>query len=93
MKNHTLWLAHTSGHTFLLGIGYNMGIYPISILKIPNFLGIYPTDTHTQILNILGILGMGIGYIPKKIGYFEYGYWVDTHIIPNTQYPIRKWVR
>ena len=56
----SLNLYHTSVPTFLLGIGYEMGIYSIPIPKYSIFFG---------------ILGMGIGHIPisypipnKKVG-------------------------
>jgi hypothetical protein len=46
--------TYTSVPTFLLGIEYDMGTYPILIPKYSIFLG---------------ILGGDIGYIPKKIGF------------------------
>jgi hypothetical protein len=48
-----------------------MGIYPILIPKYPIIFGYIP-NTHTQKnLIFLGILGVGIGYIPHKIGYLD----------------------
>jgi hypothetical protein len=79
-----------------------MGIYPIPIPKIPNFLSIYPIpipnsygylpNTHTQILNIFGYFECGYWVYTQKNWVFGYEYWVDTHmswVYPyHTQYPI-----
>ena len=49
---------HASVPTFLLGIGYDMGIYPILIPKYPIFLG------KPKIPKNIEYLGMSIGQVP-----------------------------
>ena len=40
---------------WVLGVGYDMGIYPIPIPKIPNSYGYLP-NTHTQIPDFFGYI-------------------------------------
>jgi hypothetical protein len=100
-KGFVRFLSNITIHPYpffywVLGIGYDMGIYPMPIPKIHNFLSISPIP---------------IPKIPKNV-VFGYEYWVDTHmswvlwvwvlviylknlvfwvwVLANTQYPIKK---
>jgi hypothetical protein len=70
--NFYLYKAYIRIHFFIgywvLGIGYDMCIYPIPIPKIPNSYGYLP-NTHTQILNICGYFGCGYWVYTQKIEY------------------------